>query len=88
MSLDNKLKSEIEDKLKEIIVQQLKCLDIKYDSIKLDSNFHDLGADDIDLMEMRMAVEEEYKIFITDEEAQKILTVGQAVDYISEHYKP
>ena len=85
MTLDSRLKSEVEDKLKKLIVGQLKYshIDITPENIKPDSNFYDLGADNIDLMELRMAVEETYRIDISNEDAQKILTVGQAVDYVS-----
>ena len=85
MTLDSRLKSEVEDKLKKLIVGQLKYshIDITPENIKPDSNFYDLGADNIDLMELRMAVEETYRIDISNEDAQKILTVGQAIDYIS-----
>ena len=83
MALNDKLKSEVEDKLKKLIVEQLKGLDVKYDSIRLDSTWDNLNADYIDLTELRMAVEETYKIDISDEDVQGILTVGQAVDYIS-----
>jgi len=45
----------------------------------------DLGADSLDLVELVMALEEEYNIEISDEEAEKILTVGDAIEYIQSH---
>jgi acyl carrier protein len=45
----------------------------------------DLNADSLDLVEMIMSLEEQFKLQISDEDAEKITTVGEAVDYISEH---
>lgn len=83
MALEKDLDTEIGKKFKSILLEQLGIIGLKEGDIKIDSNFYSLGADDIDLMEMRMAVEETYRIDISNEDAQKILTVGQAIDYIS-----
>ncbi|RLA91681.1 MAG: acyl carrier protein [Deltaproteobacteria bacterium] len=71
------------DKVREVIVQQL---DVKESDVTMDANFiDDLGADSLDLVELVMALEDEHGIEIPDEDAEKILTVGDAVRYIEEH---
>lgn len=71
------------DKVKSIIVDQL---DVEEDKIELESSFQDdLGADSLDVVELVMALEEEFDIEISDEEAEKILTVKDAVDYIEKN---
>ncbi|VAX19714.1 Acyl carrier protein [hydrothermal vent metagenome] len=71
----------IEEKVKSIIVEQLEVDNSKVVSeAKFDT---DLNADSLDVVELVMAFEEEFDIEIPDEEAEKILTVQQAVDYIS-----
>ena len=56
--------------------------------IKNESSFvDDLGADSLDTVELVMALEEEFEIEIPDEEAEKITTVQQAIDYVSTHIK-
>ncbi|MFY9569391.1 MAG: acyl carrier protein [Acetivibrionales bacterium] len=68
------------DKVKKIIVEQLGVED---DEVKLESSFiDDLGADSLDIVELIMALEEEFDIEIPDSEAEKISTVGDAVNYI------
>ncbi len=68
------------DKIKDIIVENL---DVDADEIKLETNLKDdLGADSLDAVEIVMAVEEEFDIEIPDEEAQKIVTVKDIVDYV------
>jgi acyl carrier protein len=70
----------VEEKVKNIIVEQL---GVSADEVKLESSFvDDLGADSLDLTELIMAMEEEFGIEIDDEDAQKILKVKDAVDYI------
>ena len=73
--------SEHYDKVKEIIVDKLGVEDSK---ITLESKFiDDLGADSLDTVELIMQFEEEFGIEIPDEEAEHLLSVGQAVDFIS-----
>ena len=63
-----------------MIVEQL---GVEENEITLDSSFiDDLGADSLDIVELIMALEEEFDIEIPDEDAEKILTVGDALDYI------
>jgi acyl carrier protein len=75
----------IEERVKKIIAEQLGVDDKKITS---ESSFvDDLGADSLDTVELVMALEEEFAIEIADEEAEKITTVQQAVDYIQAHSK-
>ena len=68
------------ERLKRVIVEQL---GVEENEITLDSSFiEDLGADSLDIVELIMALEEEFDIEIPDEDAEKILTVGDALDYI------
>ena len=68
------------DKVKEIIVEQL---GVEADQIKPESNFvDDLGADSLDTVELIMAFEEEFDVEIPDEDAQKIKTVKDVIEYI------
>jgi len=61
-------------------------LDVPADEISADSRFvDDLNADSLDQVELIMALEDEYDLTIPDEDAQKILTITDAVNYISEH---
>jgi len=67
----------IEKRVKEIIVEQL---GVNENEVTPEAKFvDDLGADSLDLVELVMALEEEYNIEISDEEAEKILTVGDAI---------
>ena len=71
----------VEDKIKEIITEKLS---VEMDEIVLDASFvDDLGADSLDLVELIMTMEEEFDIDISDEDAEKILTVKDAIDYIN-----
>jgi len=75
--------SAVEAKVKKIIAEQL---GISEDEITPDASFvEDLGADSLDLVELVMALEEEFGKEISDEEAEKIQTVRDAIDYIVEH---
>jgi acyl carrier protein len=75
--------SEIEQKVKSIIVEQL---GVDEDEVTLDASFtDDLGADSLDIVELVMALEEEFSIEIPDEEAENIGRVREAVDYIQKH---
>jgi acyl carrier protein len=72
--------SDIEAKVKEIIVEQLS---VNPDDVTAEAKFlEDLGADSLDIVELVMAFEEEFELDIPDEEAEKIRTVGDAVAYI------
>jgi len=74
-------RDEVFDKVKEIIIEQLGADE---EDITLAASFRDdLEADSLDLVELFMAFEEEFGGEISDEEAQKITTVGEAVDYLS-----
>jgi len=72
----------LEAKLKELIVQQL---GVSENEVVPGAKFvDDLGADSLDLVELVMALEDEYGIEIPDEDAEKIVTVGDALKYIQE----
>jgi acyl carrier protein len=75
----------IEQRVKKIVAEQLGVneAEIKHESSFLD----DLGADSLDMVELVMALEDEFETEIPDEEAEKITTVQQAVDYINSHGK-
>jgi acyl carrier protein len=76
----------IEQRVKKIVAEQL---GVNEADVKNDSSFvNDLGADSLDTVELVMALEEEFETEIPDEEAEKITTVQQAVDYIQSHGKP
>ena len=73
----------VEDRVKEIIIDQL---GVEEKQVNSDASFiDDLGADSLDTVELVMALEEEFEIEIPDEEAEKIATVQNAVDYIKDH---
>lgn len=75
--------AETAEKVKSIIVEQL---GVPSEEVTDDASFiEDLGADSLDIVELVMALEEEYDIEISDEDAEKIQTVGDAVTYIGEH---
>jgi len=75
----------IEDKVKEIIVDQL---GVDAEQVTPEASFiDDLGADSLDTVELVMAFEEEFNIEIPDEEAEKIKSVGNAIEYIKGHAK-
>lgn len=74
---------EVFDKIKEIIVEQL---GVAENSVTEEASFiDDLGADSLDIVELIMALEEEFDTEIPDADAEKIVTVGDVVDYIKEH---
>ncbi|HEV8198797.1 MAG TPA: acyl carrier protein [Verrucomicrobiae bacterium] len=73
----------IEDKVKSIIVEQL---GVDPEEVTMEAAFvNDLGADSLDTVELVMALEEAFKIEISDEDAEKIHSVGDAVKYIQAH---
>ena len=71
----------IDQQMVDIIVEQLS---VEKDKVVLNASFvDDLGADSLDLVELIMAMEEEFDVEIPDEEAEKINTVQNAIDYIN-----
>ena len=75
--------ADIETRVKEIIVEQLRVDPAEV--VPGASFINDLGADSLDTVELVMAFEEEFGIEIPDEEAEKIQSVGQAIEYITAH---
>ncbi|MDR0633878.1 MAG: acyl carrier protein [Azoarcus sp.] len=77
--------SDIEQRVRKIVAEQLGANEAE---IKNESSFSDdLGADSLDNVELVMALEEEFECEIPDEEAEKITTVQQAIDYVTAHLK-
>ena len=75
----------IEQRVKKIVAEQL---GVNEGDIKNESNFvDDLGADSLDTVELVMALEEEFECEIPDEDAKKITTVQQAIDYVNANVK-
>ena len=75
--------SDIEQRVKKIVSEQLGAneADVKSSSSFVD----DLGADSLDTVELVMALEEEFEMEIPDEDAEKIITIQDAIDYIESH---
>ena len=74
---------EVFDKVKEIIVEQL---GVAENAVTEDASFiDDLGADSLDIVELIMALEEEFDMEIPDADAEKVVTVGDVVDYIKDN---
>lgn len=72
----------VEQRVREIIVEQM---DVNPDQVTLDAKFiEDLGADSLDVVELVMALEEEFGSEIPDEEAEKLLSVGDVVKYVED----
>jgi acyl carrier protein len=77
--------ASVEEKVKHIIVEQL---GVDEDEVKPEASFvDDLGADSLDVVELVMALEEEFGLEISDEDAEKLTTVKQAIDYIGANAK-
>ncbi|HHJ14399.1 MAG TPA: acyl carrier protein [Gammaproteobacteria bacterium] len=75
--------SNVEERVKKIVVEQL---DVSEDAVTNEASFvDDLGADSLDTVELVMALEEEFECEIPDDEAEKIATVQQAIDYVNAH---
>ncbi|MEK7321788.1 MAG: acyl carrier protein [Pseudomonadota bacterium] len=73
--------STVEERVKKIVIEQL---GVKEEEVSNESSFvDDLGADSLDTVELVMALEEEFECEIPDEEAEKITTVQQAIDYVN-----
>ena len=77
------MEKTVDRRVIEIIVEQL---GVSEEEVKMEASFiEDLGADSLDLVELIMAMEEEFSIEISDEDAEKIQTVQDVVNYINEH---
>ncbi|HEX2237822.1 MAG TPA: acyl carrier protein [Gammaproteobacteria bacterium] len=75
--------NDVEERVKKIVVEQL---GVNEEDVTDNASFvDDLGADSLDTVELVMALEEEFECEIPDEEAEKITTVQQAIDYINAH---
>jgi acyl carrier protein len=82
-SKDTITMSTVEQQVKKIVAEQL---GVKEEEVTNDASFvDDLGADSLDTVELVMALEEEFETEIPDEDAEKITTVQQAIDYINSH---
>ena len=76
---------EVFEKVKSIIVEQLGVTEA---TVTMEASFiDDLGADSLDIVELIMALEEEFDIEVPDADAEKVVTVGDVVDYIKENVK-
>ena len=80
---DKMSSEEVFEKVKGIIVEQLGVADT---AVTMEASFiDDLGADSLDIVELIMALEEEFDMEIPDADAEKVVTVGDVVDYIKDH---
>ena len=78
-------REEILTQLKPVVAEQL---GVDEGEVREDASFtEDLNADSLDLVELIMSLEEKFGLQISDEDAEKLTTVGEAVDFISEHVK-
>ena len=78
-------RDEILAQLKPVVAEQL---GVDEGEVREDASFtEDLNADSLDLVELIMSLEEKFGLQISDEDAEKLTTVGEAVDFISEHVK-
>ena len=74
---------EVFEKVKNVIIEQL---GVAENNITMEASFiDDLGADSLDIVELIMALEEEFDIEIPDSDAEKVVTVGEVVEYIKDH---
>ncbi len=75
--------SDTADKVREIIADEL---GVELEKVSNDASFvEDLGADSLDTVELVMRFEEEFEVEIPDEDAEKMVTVGNAIEYLSQH---
>lgn len=75
--------ASVEERVKKIVIEQLGAEEAK---VRRDASFvDDLGADSLDTVELVMALEEEFGTEIPDEDAEKITTIQEAIDYIKSH---
>lgn len=73
------------EKVRKLIVEKI---GIEKDAVTLDASFiEDLGCDSLDVVELVMTLEEEFNIEVPDEELEKLVTVGDVVEYIEKHTK-
>ncbi|RLB67954.1 MAG: acyl carrier protein [Deltaproteobacteria bacterium] len=73
--------AKVDERIKKIVAEQL---GVEEDQVTVEASFmDDLGADSLDTVELVMALEEEFDIEISDEDAEKIQTVQNAIDYVS-----
>ena len=80
---EENLMSSVEERVRKIVIEQL---GVKEEEVTNSASFvDDLGADSLDTVELVMALEEEFECEIPDEEAEKITTVQQALDYVKAH---
>jgi len=70
------------EKLKKIVSEQFS---VDEDSLTTETKFEDLGADSLDLVELIMAIEEEFDIVVNDEDVENIVSLGDVVEYIKEN---
>lgn len=77
--------STVEERVKKVV---LESLDVKEEEVTNEASFvEDLRADSLDTVELVMALEEEFEVEIPDEQAEKIRTVQEAINYVNEHLK-
>jgi acyl carrier protein len=81
--MERRFSMSVEDKVKKIIAEKLS---VDLEEVVEEASFvDDLGADSLDLVELIMSMEEEFDIDISDEDAEKLVTVKDAIDYINAH---